>query len=536
MANINKVKAQGTIYDIEDTVARSMSGGSAEKQEGYTTPQMFGAKADGVADDTDAINQAIQASKYLLFPYGTYKTTGTILIDKEIKIEQYGVINYSGSGSAVKITGNIANRTDLYFADIEALNGTGIEFYSSYFNSSDDTDRIMYLNLYFGTIRAKEKCIYFNRGNNGEPMTDGFMNEIHIYNGKFGGNAEYGIYADSRSYSAINNVKLINVSLEGVKTGIYLKDNIYRWSFINLRYAEAPTNYHIQTVGVVSDIMWFGTNKLYENYMNFSSGTSGLLISPMAKNANYYMARINNGVLEYIDPLIDNAVQVTGANSAKFNFASSNGRLQWSMDGNFTINGTAYTRLMMFLGTDGNLGLSAYNGSWTALVKSKIDGHVLLGAGVDSADVTWATANSRFAQTIEGSFAVDNVSYSKIMFYLGADGQIGLSGYNGSAWVALTKGTVKPTDKVTVGGSTVTQELKENTFYVFGTVSNLTITLATPAEASILNEYHFRFTSGSTATTLSLPSNVTMPSDFVVEANKVYEISIVDGYGVYTAW
>lgn len=90
--------------------------------------------------------------------------------------------------------------------------------------------------------------------------------------------------------------------------------------------------------------------------------------------------------------------------------------------------------------------------------------------------------------------------------------------------------------KTTVSGTSVTQELAENTFYVFGEVSALTITLATPADANIVNEYHFRFTSGSTATTLSLPNSVNMPSGFQVEASKTYEISIVDNYGVYTAW
>lgn len=91
-------------------------------------------------------------------------------------------------------------------------------------------------------------------------------------------------------------------------------------------------------------------------------------------------------------------------------------------------------------------------------------------------------------------------------------------------------------NKVTVSGTTVTQELTENTFYVFGEVTSLTVTLATPTDSSIVNEYHFRFTSGTTATVLSLPQSVTMPSGFTVEASKVYEISIVDGYGTVTSW
>lgn len=91
-------------------------------------------------------------------------------------------------------------------------------------------------------------------------------------------------------------------------------------------------------------------------------------------------------------------------------------------------------------------------------------------------------------------------------------------------------------EKITVSGTSVTQELTANKFYVFGEVTALTVTLATPVNQNIVNEYHFRFTSGSTATVLTLPQSVTMPSDFSVEASKTYEISIVDGFGTVTEW
>ena len=92
------------------------------------------------------------------------------------------------------------------------------------------------------------------------------------------------------------------------------------------------------------------------------------------------------------------------------------------------------------------------------------------------------------------------------------------------------------TDKVSVSGTSVTQALDADKMYVFGEVTALTVTLNTSSDSSHVHEYHFRFTSGTTATTLTLPSGVTMPSDFTVEASKTYEISIVDGYGAYVAW
>ena len=86
-----------------------------------------------------------------------------------------------------------------------------------------------------------------------------------------------------------------------------------------------------------------------------------------------------------------------------------------------------------------------------------------------------------------------------------------------------------------VSGSTVTEELAPNEFYVFGEVSTLTLTFA-EGEAGVVNEYHFRFTSGSTPATLDLPITVEMPASFNVEANTVYEISVISDYGVFAAW
>ena len=78
--------------------------------------------------------------------------------------------------------------------------------------------------------------------------------------------------------------------------------------------------------------------------------------------------------------------------------------------------------------------------------------------------------------------------------------------------------------------SDTSQTLVANTFYIWPEMSALTITC--PATGG---EYAFRFTSGSTATTLTM-TGITMPDSFTVEANKVYEINVFEGYGVATSW
>lgn len=83
-----------------------------------------------------------------------------------------------------------------------------------------------------------------------------------------------------------------------------------------------------------------------------------------------------------------------------------------------------------------------------------------------------------------------------------------------------------------VESTSSTQEIQPNKFYKFGEVSSLNITLAAITDTSVLNEYMFEFVSGATATTLTLPNTVKWLEIPTIEANKIYQCSIVDNIGV----
>lgn len=87
------------------------------------------------------------------------------------------------------------------------------------------------------------------------------------------------------------------------------------------------------------------------------------------------------------------------------------------------------------------------------------------------------------------------------------------------------------------GSGSVTKQIKPNTFYKFGGLASITITLAT-GKRDILNEYMFEFVSGSTPTTLLLPETVKWSggSAPTIEANKTYQVSIVNNLAVYAAF
>lgn len=86
-----------------------------------------------------------------------------------------------------------------------------------------------------------------------------------------------------------------------------------------------------------------------------------------------------------------------------------------------------------------------------------------------------------------------------------------------------------PRQQMTAEDTTVT--LQPNTLYVFPEMATLSVTLATPANTNIANEYHFFFDSGATPTVFSLAAadGSTIYSDaYSIDANMRYEVSVLD--------
>ena len=92
--------------------------------------------------------------------------------------------------------------------------------------------------------------------------------------------------------------------------------------------------------------------------------------------------------------------------------------------------------------------------------------------------------------------------------------------------------------EVNHGTSDTTFTLTPNVMHIWGSVTSLNLTLATPTDSTIINEYMIEFTSGATATTLSLPSSVEWAEScgsLSVEASKTYQISIVNNIGLWAS-
>lgn len=100
---------------------------------------------------------------------------------------------------------------------------------------------------------------------------------------------------------------------------------------------------------------------------------------------------------------------------------------------------------------------------------------------------------------------------------------------------AIRASSIVPTEQTITTSGSVTQELQPNIAYHFTSeaLTDLTITLATTTD---IPQYHFDFISPATAVTLTLPSTVSMPDGFAIDANMRYEIDILRGYGVAQNW
>lgn len=74
--------------------------------------------------------------------------------------------------------------------------------------------------------------------------------------------------------------------------------------------------------------------------------------------------------------------------------------------------------------------------------------------------------------------------------------------------------------------------ISPNALHKWDEVTELTLTLGAETPG-IVNEYLIQFTSGSTPTVLTLPEDIKWSSKLEIQANKIYQISIVNNLATY---
>lgn len=91
--------------------------------------------------------------------------------------------------------------------------------------------------------------------------------------------------------------------------------------------------------------------------------------------------------------------------------------------------------------------------------------------------------------------------------------------------------------EVNHGTSDTTFTLTPNTFHIWDEVANLTLTLGSET-SGVANEFLFQFTSGATATSLTLPDDIKWANDAppTIAENMIYQVSILKGLASVLSW
>lgn len=124
---------------------------------------------------------------------------------------------------------------------------------------------------------------------------------------------------------------------------------------------------------------------------------------------------------------------------------------------------------------------------------------------------------------------VDNNGFASVTILISQE--IDVDSFDPVSGKAVANYVAEAIDTPVVNHTENTVEITPNVLNVWGEVAELDITLAAGKEG-VANEYMFQFTSGAVATTLILPYTIEWVSAPNIQANKTYQVSIINNLGV----
>ena len=131
-----------------------------------------------------------------------------------------------------------------------------------------------------------------------------------------------------------------------------------------------------------------------------------------------------------------------------------------------------------------------------------------------------------FGVTIKEPIFFESISFISLFFFSSPR----ISSFR--SFIAISIESLAIVIASTTVGTPIAITLTPNVLHKWGTVTNLTLTLGSGA-TGVANYYMFQFTSGSTATTLSIPATVKWSGgELNIEANKTYQVSILNNCAV----
>lgn len=214
-------KAASTAEDNGGTVIRpdSVSAGDPGRWERilgpFVTPQMFGARADGVTDDSAAIQAALQAHSWLVLPNGNY------VLESVVEVPDYRRIEGSkrrgpnllvrNSAGGLRVTGRDVQIENLsIICDHAAGTGYGLSIINYYFSCRD-------VQIDHGAVDGSKKFV------NCVLIPPGATPWVHLYDNCLFASSSGDAFLVDSSASSFNHVQFNHCTFRGAgRDGFYL--------------------------------------------------------------------------------------------------------------------------------------------------------------------------------------------------------------------------------------------------------------------------------------------------------------------------
>lgn len=256
----SQIGESGSTKDIAlDT--DSITGNNVTMQSVYE----FGAIGDGLTDDTDAIQKALNSEQPVYFPRTIYVVTRPIIITNKKFWSMYAqdaTFLYTGSDYTFKIL--YAENCHIEIGQIYASEGGGIEFYS---DSPKSWSQYVYLS--FNSIECKTDCIHI------EATNGGWSSENQVYGGRFKAGIN-GVHLLHTGRDYTNGWKFYNCGIEGVNNGFLFNAGngfINDMVIVNPRYEESYETV-LKTKGKVFNCLWIATSVFKSEEIKCSGQTT----------------------------------------------------------------------------------------------------------------------------------------------------------------------------------------------------------------------------------------------------------------------
>lgn len=311
----------------------------------YVTPQMYGAKGDGVNDDTEFIKTALGSGKAVVFPSGIYLISETLEITDDKTIMGCGITNTTitsnGGVSIFNVTGKnnvikdigIKGRTN---TSILTKPEYGIKLTYSKGDGADSRNTLSNIEVYYFTTginitNSSRSCVldgckisWCDKAINCVGTDNNFNNilvsfcksGITLYNNNLLTNSKcFEISTTALSLTG-SRCMVTNFDMQEFYVGLYVVGN--NNSINNLSYSHAGTYYNFETGKAVID---------HSGLLMSIDGSYNIINFLYDSTDNYYIDTLirGSGLLNTINGKINDvhATNIVKSNTLNWEFSNS---------------------------------------------------------------------------------------------------------------------------------------------------------------------------------------------------------------------